>query len=283
MQEIRLKISSSSYSNQGEYPLKLLFTRTVLERLSHVFELVLVGLCQSYFRSVVNFRCSLAHQTRMYRGKCGNKIEISWKRCQGNFKGNFKKFAFLGLFFASSILLTNVLNPTPALARRGCCSWHGGVCGCDTNVGRQVCCDGTYSPTCTCAYIPQAPVVETKYERKIVVIPFKTERKSNPNLLEGLTQVTQEGKNGKKEITYKVTYTDGTETSRKKVSEEIVKRAISEIISVGTKKPSAGSVAGTSAETNGNGGLLLGALTIAIVGGGVLWFKRRGISPDRAE
>lgn len=34
------------------------------------------------------------------------------------------------------------------LARSGCCSWHGGVCGCSG--GRVVCCDGTYSPSCGC-------------------------------------------------------------------------------------------------------------------------------------
>ncbi len=34
------------------------------------------------------------------------------------------------------------------LAKRGCCSWHQGVCGCSNS--RVVCCDGTYSPTCTC-------------------------------------------------------------------------------------------------------------------------------------
>lgn len=34
-------------------------------------------------------------------------------------------------------------------ARRGCCSWHGGVCGCDETTGRVICCDGTLSPTCT--------------------------------------------------------------------------------------------------------------------------------------
>ena len=32
--------------------------------------------------------------------------------------------------------------------RRGCCSWHGGVCGC--NGGRALCCDGTLSPSCGC-------------------------------------------------------------------------------------------------------------------------------------
>jgi hypothetical protein len=34
------------------------------------------------------------------------------------------------------------------LAKRGCCSWHGGVCGCSG--GRVVCCDGSFSPSCTC-------------------------------------------------------------------------------------------------------------------------------------
>jgi len=38
-------------------------------------------------------------------------------------------------------------------ARRGCCSWHGGVAGCDERTGRLVCRDGTYSPTCTCAVV----------------------------------------------------------------------------------------------------------------------------------
>lgn len=31
---------------------------------------------------------------------------------------------------------------------QGCCSWHGGECGCKG--GRDVCCDGTLSPSCTC-------------------------------------------------------------------------------------------------------------------------------------
>ncbi len=38
-------------------------------------------------------------------------------------------------------------DPT-ILAQRGCCSWHGGICGCSW--GRIVCCDGVLSPSCTC-------------------------------------------------------------------------------------------------------------------------------------
>lgn len=34
------------------------------------------------------------------------------------------------------------------IARSGCCSHHQGVCGCSG--GRNVCCDGSYSPSCTC-------------------------------------------------------------------------------------------------------------------------------------
>ena len=36
------------------------------------------------------------------------------------------------------------------IERSGCCSWHGGVDGCDYN-GRVVCNDGSLSPSCTCA------------------------------------------------------------------------------------------------------------------------------------
>ncbi|HHT9146901.1 MAG: hypothetical protein Q7J31_15660 [Syntrophales bacterium] len=34
------------------------------------------------------------------------------------------------------------------MERSGCCSWHGGVCGCQN--GRALCCDGTLSPSCGC-------------------------------------------------------------------------------------------------------------------------------------
>ena len=35
-----------------------------------------------------------------------------------------------------------------AVERSGCCSHHGGVCGCSG--GRQQCCDGALSPSCIC-------------------------------------------------------------------------------------------------------------------------------------
>lgn len=35
------------------------------------------------------------------------------------------------------------------IAKQGCCSHHGGVCGCSN--GRVICCDGTKSPSCKCS------------------------------------------------------------------------------------------------------------------------------------
>jgi len=39
-------------------------------------------------------------------------------------------------------------GPGAIVSRRGCCSHHKGVCGCED--GRAACCDGTLSPTCGC-------------------------------------------------------------------------------------------------------------------------------------
>jgi hypothetical protein len=48
----------------------------------------------------------------------------------------------------TAILLSFIL--TFAYAQRGCCSYHGGVAGCDANTGYDLCNDGTDSPSCTC-------------------------------------------------------------------------------------------------------------------------------------
>ena len=42
-----------------------------------------------------------------------------------------------------------IIFPMNVYAERGCCSHHGGVAGCSES-GRQICNDGTLSPTCTC-------------------------------------------------------------------------------------------------------------------------------------
>ncbi len=62
-------------------------------------------------------------------------------------------FEISELFICTSNLTQEIftLNAEQNIARRGlqgCCSHHDGVCDC--KYGRVVCCDGTFSPTCTC-------------------------------------------------------------------------------------------------------------------------------------
>ncbi len=64
------------------------------------------------------------------------------------------KKALIGLFLGF-ILISNISFAKDKcdcsgkeIAQRGCCSWHNGVCGCSG--GSVLCCDGTYSPTCSC-------------------------------------------------------------------------------------------------------------------------------------
>jgi hypothetical protein len=57
------------------------------------------------------------------------------------------------LLLAGAFLSGGRVSPTTASAaseveKSGCCSWHGGVCGCSG--GRALCCDGVLSPTCGC-------------------------------------------------------------------------------------------------------------------------------------
>ncbi len=51
---------------------------------------------------------------------------------------------FLMIFFSFS-----------AYGQRGCCSWHGGVTGCDQSSGRLICADHSYSPSCGCPVSPK--------------------------------------------------------------------------------------------------------------------------------
>jgi hypothetical protein len=51
------------------------------------------------------------------------------------------------LIILGTIIITSTII-TYVYARRGCCSWHGGVCGCSGS--RILCCDGKLSPTCGC-------------------------------------------------------------------------------------------------------------------------------------
>lgn len=57
------------------------------------------------------------------------------------------RYFFKVIFLLIILLLFSYYN---VYAQRGCCSWHGGVSG-ECRYGKQVCNDGTTSPTCTCS------------------------------------------------------------------------------------------------------------------------------------
>jgi len=60
----------------------------------------------------------------------------------------------LGFVVVAGLCCCTQPPPAPAaeddLDKRGCCSHHGGVCGCNTFEHKVTCCDGAESPTCTC-------------------------------------------------------------------------------------------------------------------------------------
>lgn len=78
--------------------------------------------------------------------------------------------------------------------------------------------------------VTKKQITETAY------IPYDTEAKYSDKLKSGKSEVTRDGENGTKQITYEITYVDGKEESREIVSEEIVKAAVSQIVTYGTKK-----------------------------------------------
>jgi len=77
------------------------------------------------------------------------------------------------------------------------------------------------------------PVVTTKEEVVNEVVKFKITNEDEVNMKKGTTKIVQEGSDGTKEITYKVTYEDDKEVSRTKISEKVTKEAVNKIVKVG--------------------------------------------------
>ena len=74
--------------------------------------------------------------------------------------------------------------------------------------------------------------IATKTTKEEVEIPFKTERKENSELAKGEERVVVKGENGKKVVT---TVKEGSREA--KVTEEIIKEPVNEVIEVGTMTP----------------------------------------------
>ena len=78
--------------------------------------------------------------------------------------------------------------------------------------------------------------VEYKEETKTETIDYSTEEQYSSSMASGTSEVTQNGVEGEKEVTYKVKYVDGEEESREQVSEKVTKEAVNKIVTYGTKQ-----------------------------------------------
>lgn len=77
---------------------------------------------------------------------------------------------------------------------------------------------------------------EEKIVKEEVLIPYQTIIKYKDDMQTGKTKKVQEGKNGKKEIEYRIVYENGEEIAREVLSENVIEEAIDEVIEKGSEK-----------------------------------------------
>lgn len=88
-------------------------------------------------------------------------------------------------------------------------------------------------------------------------IPFEIITKDvNGNSEDGITRVIQEGQNGLREVTYKVTYKAGEEIAREELASTIIKEPVDKIVQVNNKQTSRSEVARTTQVSSGIGATL---------------------------
>lgn len=87
-------------------------------------------------------------------------------------------------------------------------------------------------------------------------IPFETITKDVSNGSGNTTnKVIQYGKKGLKEITYKITYKDGTELEREELSSKVIKEPVNKIVQVQTKIVTSRSIASRVSGISGQSGI----------------------------
>jgi len=77
--------------------------------------------------------------------------------------------------------------------------------------------------------------VKEKTVTETELISYETERRDDPETIKGKEYISQYGKNGKKEVEYRVTYENGKEIKREKIGEKIIKQSKTQIVMVGTR------------------------------------------------
>lgn len=83
--------------------------------------------------------------------------------------------------------------------------------------------------------VPLINVVATSKLLTIETIPFDTEEKRSNNLYLGEQKVVQEGKSGKKEVTYEITRRNGVVVGRKAVEGKVLEPAQTKVVAKGSR------------------------------------------------
>ncbi|WP_168356582.1 ubiquitin-like domain-containing protein [Petralouisia muris] len=83
-------------------------------------------------------------------------------------------------------------------------------------------------------------VVETE------TIEYETVYEDDSSMSKGQEEVSKDGENGEKQVTYQVTYVDGEEESREAAEETVTKEPVNKVVRVGTQEESSPSSSGRS-------------------------------------
>jgi uncharacterized protein YabE (DUF348 family) len=100
--------------------------------------------------------------------------------------------------------------------------------------------------------------VEIKSKTKKLAVDFDTARKESSKLKKGVTKVDTPGERGVRAVTYKIVRHNGKIVERNKIKSRLINKPVTEVILVGTKKPtttkksSGGSSSGGSSTPSGS-------------------------------
>ncbi|MFO0702852.1 MAG: G5 domain-containing protein [Candidatus Andersenbacteria bacterium] len=99
--------------------------------------------------------------------------------------------------------------------------------------------DDRVEPAASTAVVPNLSVrvvrVTTKEQKQKEPIAFESQDKDDATMYQGDSKVTQAGKAGEKELTYKLTLEDGQQIKKEKTGEKVLSKPVTQITAHGTK------------------------------------------------
>jgi resuscitation-promoting factor RpfB len=79
------------------------------------------------------------------------------------------------------------------------------------------------------------PVITKRTVTGTEAVPYSTRRVQDPGIAAGKTVVTTHGQPGVRTVTYEITFTNGIQTSKKRIHSEETTAPVTEVITVGAK------------------------------------------------